>query len=100
MIVCDLCGQSKVRVQKEIDGREYDICTDSSNPFTQKLITCKYVPTLHNPAILVQAKGVGPCIVVISGPTHITVHDDILSFRENPFEFGPRAGYSLAIRSK
>ena len=37
MIVCDLCGQSKVCVQKEIDGREYDICTDCWNALAEKL---------------------------------------------------------------
>jgi hypothetical protein len=37
MIVCDLCGQAKVCVQKEIDGREYDICTDCWNALAERL---------------------------------------------------------------
>jgi hypothetical protein len=28
MITCDLCGQTKDCLQKEIDGKEYDICFD------------------------------------------------------------------------
>ncbi len=27
MILCDLCGETKECLQKEIDGKEYDICS-------------------------------------------------------------------------
>jgi hypothetical protein len=37
MIVCDLCGQSKECLQKEIDGKEYDICSECWNPLEAKL---------------------------------------------------------------
>ena len=37
MIVCDLCGESKECRQREIDGREYDICDDCWRPLAEKL---------------------------------------------------------------
>jgi len=37
MILCDLCGQSKECFQKEIDGKEYDICAECWNPMAEKL---------------------------------------------------------------
>src|SRR5260370_15738828 len=37
MIICDLCGDAKDCLQKEIEGKEYDICSEYWNPFTQKL---------------------------------------------------------------
>jgi len=37
MILCDLCGQTKECLQKEIDGKEYDICSDCWNPLAEKL---------------------------------------------------------------
>src|SRR6267378_3706835 len=37
MIICDLCGEAKYCLQKEIEGREYDICFKCWNPFAQKL---------------------------------------------------------------
>jgi hypothetical protein len=37
MIICDLCGEAKDCLQKEIGGREYDICSECWNPFAQKL---------------------------------------------------------------
>src|ERR1700730_9354952 len=37
MILCDLCGQGKECRQWEIDGKEYDICHDCSNPLAEKL---------------------------------------------------------------
>ena len=37
MITCDLCGQPKDCLQKEIEGKEYDICLDCWNPLAQKL---------------------------------------------------------------
>jgi hypothetical protein len=32
MIICDLCGEAKDCLQKEIDGKEYDICSECWNP--------------------------------------------------------------------
>ena len=29
MIICDLCGEAKDCLQKEIAGKEYDICPDA-----------------------------------------------------------------------
>ena len=37
MILCDLCGQSKECLQKEIDGKEYDLCSNCWNPLAKKL---------------------------------------------------------------
>ena len=37
MIICDLCGEGKDCLQKEIEGREYDICSECWNPLAQKL---------------------------------------------------------------
>src|SRR5438046_10528883 len=37
MIVCDLCGQAKECFQKEIEGKEYDICSECWNPLEEKL---------------------------------------------------------------
>jgi len=37
MILCDLCGQAKECLQKEIEGKEYDICSDCWNPLAEKL---------------------------------------------------------------
>jgi ribosome-binding protein aMBF1 (putative translation factor) len=37
MIICDLCGRAKDCLQKEIEGQEYDICTECWNPLAQKL---------------------------------------------------------------
>jgi len=37
MILCDLCGQAKECLQKEIDGREFDICADCWRPLEEKL---------------------------------------------------------------
>ena len=37
MITCDLCGREKDCLQKEIDGKEYDICFECWEPLTQKL---------------------------------------------------------------
>jgi hypothetical protein len=36
MIFCDLCGESKECLQKEIDGAEYDICADCWHPLADK----------------------------------------------------------------
>jgi ribosome-binding protein aMBF1 (putative translation factor) len=37
MITCDLCGKAKDCLQKEIDGKEYDVCRECWNPLAQKL---------------------------------------------------------------
>jgi ribosome-binding protein aMBF1 (putative translation factor) len=37
MIICDLCGKATDCLQKEIEGKEYDICSECWNPFAQKL---------------------------------------------------------------
>ena len=37
MIICDLCGQAKECLQKEIDGKTYDICVECWNPLAEKL---------------------------------------------------------------
>jgi hypothetical protein len=37
MIICDLCGEPKDCLQKEMDGKEYDICSECWNPLAQKL---------------------------------------------------------------
>ena len=35
MIICDLCGEAKDFLQKEIEGKEYDICSECWKPFAQ-----------------------------------------------------------------
>jgi len=37
MILCDLCGQAKRCTPKEIEGKEYDICSDCWNSLAEKL---------------------------------------------------------------
>ena len=37
MILCGLCGQNKECLEKEIDGKEYDICSDCWNPLAERL---------------------------------------------------------------
>ena len=37
MMTCDLCGQAKDCLQKEIEGKEYDICSECWTPFAQRL---------------------------------------------------------------
>lgn len=37
MILCDLCGQAKECLQKDIEGKEYDICAECWNPVAEKL---------------------------------------------------------------
>lgn len=37
MITCDLCGEVKDCLAKEIEGREYDICAECWNPLSHKL---------------------------------------------------------------
>ena len=37
MILCDLCGQAKKCRQREIEGAEYDICSDCWKPLAEKL---------------------------------------------------------------
>jgi hypothetical protein len=37
MVICDLCGEAKECLQKEIEDREYDVCSDCWNLLEQKL---------------------------------------------------------------
>ncbi len=37
MILCDLCGQQKECLPREIEGRVYDICEDCWKPLAEKL---------------------------------------------------------------
>jgi hypothetical protein len=37
MITCDLCGEAKDCLQKQIEGKEFDICSGCWNPLEQKL---------------------------------------------------------------
>jgi ribosome-binding protein aMBF1 (putative translation factor) len=37
MITCDLCGKARDCLQKEIEGKEYDICSECWSPLAQKL---------------------------------------------------------------
>ena len=37
MILCALCGQARECEQKEIDGREYDICAECWKQLAEKL---------------------------------------------------------------
>ncbi len=37
MITCDLCGEAKDCLQKEIEGKEHDICSECWKPLGQKL---------------------------------------------------------------
>ena len=37
MIVCDLCGEAKDCLPKEIEGKEYDICAECWAPLAQRL---------------------------------------------------------------
>ena len=37
MTICDLCGKANECLQKEIKGREYDICPECWNPLAQRL---------------------------------------------------------------
>ncbi len=37
MILCDLCGEAKRCRQREIEGKEYDVCSDCWKPIAEKL---------------------------------------------------------------
>ncbi len=37
MIICDLCGKAKDCKQREIEGKEYDICSECWEPLGQRL---------------------------------------------------------------
>jgi len=37
MIICDLCGETKACLQREIEGKEYDICQMCWIPIAEKL---------------------------------------------------------------
>lgn len=38
MILCDLCGEAKECSPRQIEGKEYDICSDCWNPLALKLV--------------------------------------------------------------
>jgi ribosome-binding protein aMBF1 (putative translation factor) len=37
MILCDLCGEARECSQKEVEGKEFDICADCWRPLAEKL---------------------------------------------------------------
>jgi ribosome-binding protein aMBF1 (putative translation factor) len=37
MIVCDICGEPKQCSHRDIEGKEYDICSDCWEPLAAKL---------------------------------------------------------------
>jgi hypothetical protein len=37
MILCDLCSRAKECLQKEIEGKEYDICSECWIPLAERL---------------------------------------------------------------
>jgi hypothetical protein len=37
MIICDLCGQTNICLQKEIEGKEYDICSECWAALAERL---------------------------------------------------------------
>jgi len=37
MITCDLCGEAKDCLQKQIEGKEYDFCSECWEPLERKL---------------------------------------------------------------
>lgn len=37
MIICDLCGEQKECSQREIEGKEFDICAECWRPLKEKL---------------------------------------------------------------
>lgn len=37
MILCDLCGQARECSQREIESKEYDLCSECWNPLAEKL---------------------------------------------------------------
>jgi hypothetical protein len=37
MIICDLCGEQKRCRPRQLEGKEYDLCSDCWNPLAQKL---------------------------------------------------------------
>jgi hypothetical protein len=38
MIICDLSGEAKDCLQKEIEGKEYDICSECWSPLARRLV--------------------------------------------------------------
>jgi hypothetical protein len=37
MMICDLCGQTKDCLQKEIESKEYDICSECWSALSERL---------------------------------------------------------------
>ena len=50
MITCDLCGEAKDCLQREIESKEYDICSECWKPLEQKLraITTRFPCTARS----------------------------------------------------
>jgi len=47
MICCDLCGAPTKCLQKEIEGKDFDICEDCWRPLAEKLTGKGRVKELH-----------------------------------------------------
>ena len=52
MILCDLCGQAKKCLLKEIEGKEYDICVACWEPIAEKLKGKGRKPKKHDSVFL------------------------------------------------
>jgi hypothetical protein len=37
MVICDFCGEPKDCLQKDIEGKEYDICFEMLEPFRTEI---------------------------------------------------------------
>ena len=62
MIICDLCGEARDCLQKEIEGKEYDICSECWNPLAQKLRG--------------KGRGINREIVLLPPPTAVKEQED------------------------
>jgi hypothetical protein len=52
MIVCDLCEQARECLQKDIDGREYDVCAECWESLATKLKGKGRVKRRREPVVL------------------------------------------------
>jgi ribosome-binding protein aMBF1 (putative translation factor) len=52
MIVCDLCGQARECLQKDIDGKEYDVCAECWESLAVKLKGKGRVQKRREPVVL------------------------------------------------
>jgi hypothetical protein len=74
MIICDLCGKAKDCLQKEIEGKEYDICSECWNPLAQKLRG--------------KGRAINREIVLLPPPRAVEEHEDEEQPREPPKIWG------------